>query len=80
MLVEAKQGDKAADHLRKALDGTKDDAPMLGTLGRLLAFSKAYGDCVKALDRAIKVYLEYRRLAGDARKRGRIASALYKGV
>lgn len=55
MLVEAKQGDKAADHLRKALDGTKDDAPMLGTLGRLLAFSKAYGDCVKALDRAIKL-------------------------
>lgn len=33
-----------------------------------------------ALDEAIAVYRWYRRLAGDARKRNRLISALYKGV
>lgn len=33
-----------------------------------------------ALDEAISVYRWYRRLAGDARKRNRIITALYRGV
>lgn len=33
-----------------------------------------------ALDAAVTVFREYRRLAGDARKRNRIAAALYKGA
>jgi hypothetical protein len=33
-----------------------------------------------ALDAAIKVYLWYRRLSGDARKRNRIVDAIYKGI
>jgi Tfp pilus assembly protein PilF len=53
LLVEAKQPEKAGEQLRKALAGTKDDAPTLATIGRLLAFSKSFGDCVKAFDRAI---------------------------
>jgi Flp pilus assembly protein TadD len=55
MLVEAKQPDKAAVELRKALEGTKDDPPLLVTLGRMLGAAKAYGDCVKAFDRALKL-------------------------
>ena len=55
MLFEAKQPEKAAEQLKKALPGTKDDAPTLGTLGLLLSQTKAYGECVKAYDRAIKL-------------------------
>jgi Flp pilus assembly protein TadD len=55
LLFEAKQHDKAAEQLRKALDAAGDDPPMLATLGRMLAHSKAFGDCVKAFDRAIKL-------------------------
>jgi Flp pilus assembly protein TadD len=55
MLFEAKQPDKAAEQLRKALDGTKDDAPLLVTLGRMLGASKAHEECVKAFDRALKL-------------------------
>jgi tetratricopeptide (TPR) repeat protein len=54
-LLKQKQHDKAAEHLRKALGGAKDDAAMIGTLGTLLAYAHAYGDCVKALDRALKL-------------------------
>jgi len=55
LLLEKKQPEKAAEQLKKALDGTKDDAPMLVTLGRMLGSSKAFGDCVKAFDRAIAI-------------------------
>jgi Tfp pilus assembly protein PilF len=55
LLTEAKQTDKAIPHLKKALEGTKDNAPMLATIARMLAFGKAYGDCVAAFDRAIKL-------------------------
>lgn len=34
----------------------------------------------EALDAAVEVYRWYRRLAGDARKRNRFLTALYKGV
>lgn len=34
----------------------------------------------RALDEAVGVYRWYRRLGGDARKRNRIAAALYKGA
>ena len=33
-----------------------------------------------ALDGAVVVFREYRRIAGDARKRNRIAAAIYKGA
>jgi tetratricopeptide (TPR) repeat protein len=55
MLFEHKELDKAAEQLKKALAGAKDDAPLLVTLGRMLGSSKAYGDCVTAFDRAIKI-------------------------
>jgi len=55
LLLESKQAERAAEQLKRALDGTKDDAPLLVTLGRMLGSAKAYGDCVKALDRAIKI-------------------------
>lgn len=55
MLFEAKQLDKAAVELKKALAGAGDDPAMLATIGRMLGPAKAYGDCVKAFDRAIKL-------------------------
>lgn len=55
MLYEHKELDKAAEQLKKALAGLKDDAPLLVTIGRMLGGSKAFGDCVKAFDRAIKL-------------------------
>lgn len=55
MLFEAKEPEKAAEQLRKALAGAKDDAPLLVTLGRMLGATKAYGDCVSAFDRALKL-------------------------
>lgn len=33
-----------------------------------------------AIDEAVAVFLEHRRLAGDARKRNRVIAALYKGA
>lgn len=55
LLLENKQPEKAAEHLKKALDGAKEDPALLATLGRLLGAVKAYPECVRALDRAIKV-------------------------
>ena len=49
------EGERAAEQLKKALDGSKDDAALLVTLGRMLGSAKAFGDCVRALDRAIKI-------------------------
>ena len=54
MLFEAKKLDRAAIQLKKALELTKDDVPTLATLGRMLGHAGAFGDCVAALDRAIK--------------------------
>lgn len=58
MLVAAGKDAEAAEHLKKALAATKDDVPMLATLARLLGEAKAYGDCVAAWDRAIKLKAE----------------------
>jgi len=55
MLSEAKQHEKAVPHLKMVLQGTKDDAAMLATVGRMLGFGKAYSECVAAFDRAIKL-------------------------
>jgi Flp pilus assembly protein TadD len=55
LLVEAKRFDKAAEHLKKALAGAGEKADMLATIGGLLWFAKAYGDCVSAFDKAIKI-------------------------
>ncbi|MEP7124220.1 MAG: tetratricopeptide repeat protein [Byssovorax sp.] len=55
MLFEHKELDKAAEQLKKALAGLKDDAPLLVTVGRMLGGSKAFGECVTAFDRAIKL-------------------------
>jgi hypothetical protein len=45
--------------------------------GRLSAEEMAAADA--GLDAAVHVFREYRRLAGDARKRNRILAAIYKG-
>lgn len=58
LLLEAKQKDRAAEQLRKALEGAEKDAPMLVTLGRLLGAAGAYGDCVKAFDKALALKAE----------------------
>lgn len=55
MLFEHKEPEKAAEQLKKALAGLKDDAPLLVTVGRMLGGAKAFGDCVTAFDRAIKL-------------------------
>lgn len=55
MLFEAKELDRAAAELKKALAVAGDDAAMLATIGRMLGPVKAYGDCVKAFDRALKL-------------------------
>jgi Flp pilus assembly protein TadD len=55
LLLEHKLPERAAEHLKKALDAAKDDAALLVTIGRMLGSVKAYGDCVRALDRAIKI-------------------------
>jgi tetratricopeptide (TPR) repeat protein len=55
LLAENKQADKAVPHLKKVLEGTKDDAPMLATIGRMFAYGKAFGDCIAAFDRALKL-------------------------
>lgn len=55
LLHEKKQPEKAAEQLKKAVDSAKDDAALLVSVGRLLGATKAFGDCVKAFDKAIAV-------------------------
>jgi Flp pilus assembly protein TadD len=55
MLFENKDAARAAEQLKKALAAAKDDPPVLVTIGRMLGASKAYGECVSAFDRAIKL-------------------------
>lgn len=55
LLFDANEMPKAAEQLKKALDGTKDDAPMFVTLGRMLGKAGAYADCVRAFDAALKI-------------------------
>lgn len=55
MLMDAKQPDKAAKQLAKVIDSARDDAALLVTVGRLLGQAKAYGDCVRAFDAALKL-------------------------
>lgn len=54
LLLDAKQPEKATPHLEKALASTGDDGPVLATIGMLLGFTKSYGSCVAAYDRALK--------------------------
>ncbi len=55
LLLDKKQPDRAAVQLKKALDGAKDDVALLVTVGRMLGSAKAFGDCVRAFDRAIQM-------------------------
>jgi Tfp pilus assembly protein PilF len=55
MLFEAKELDRAAVELKKALAATGDDAAALATIGRMLGPAKAYAECVAAFDRALKL-------------------------
>lgn len=55
MLFEAKELDRAAAELKKALAGAGDDVAMLATIGRMLGPAKAYAECVAAFDRALKL-------------------------
>ena len=55
MLFDQKQVEKAAEQLKKAIDGAKGDAAMLTSMGVMLSFAKAYGDCVRAFDLAMKI-------------------------
>ncbi|WP_437615339.1 tetratricopeptide repeat protein [Sorangium sp. So ce834] len=55
MLFEAKELDRAAAELKKALAATGDDVATIATIGRMLGPAKAYADCVAAFDRAIKL-------------------------
>lgn len=53
LLQENKQPKLAAEQLKRAVDGAKDDTALLVSAGRLLGSAKAFGDCVKAFDKAI---------------------------
>lgn len=53
LLFEANDMAKAAEQLKKAIDGIKE-APTLVLIGRMLGKAGAYADCVKAFDAAIK--------------------------
>ncbi|AUX42192.1 hypothetical protein SOCE26_036190 [Sorangium cellulosum] len=55
MLFEAKELDRAAAELKKALAQTGDDVATIATIGRMLGPAGAYADCVAAFDRAIKL-------------------------
>lgn len=55
LLAEKKQNDRAAEQLKKAVEGAKDDAALLVSVGRLLGATRAFGDCVKAFDKALAV-------------------------
>lgn len=53
MLFENKRAEAAVPHLLKAAAGLQDDAASLATIARMLGPGKAFGDCVRLLDRAI---------------------------
>jgi Flp pilus assembly protein TadD len=53
LLLDAKQKEKAAEQFKKGVEAADKDAPMLITLGLLLGQAGAFGDCVKAFDKAI---------------------------
>lgn len=55
LLFEKKDLDHAAAELKKTLDKIGDDAAVLSTIGLMLGYAKAYGDCVRAFDRALKL-------------------------
>lgn len=55
LLHEKKQPARAAEQLKRAVDTAKDDTALLVSAGRLLGATKAFGDCVKAFDKAIAI-------------------------
>lgn len=57
LMFEAKDMPKAAEQLKKAIDGIKD-ADSLVKIGRMLGRAEAYADCVRAFDAAIKIKSE----------------------
>lgn len=52
-LFENKQAEAAVPHLLKAALAMNDDAASLATIAAMLGHGKAYGDCVRLLDRAL---------------------------
>lgn len=54
-LFEGGKPKEAVPHLLKAAATMKEDAPSLATVARMVAFGEAFEDCVKLLDRAIKL-------------------------
>ncbi len=55
LLLKNKQADRAAEQFKKAVDGARDDVQILVISGQMLDEARAYGDCVRAFDRAIKI-------------------------
>lgn len=55
LLLEAKLHERAGEQLKKVLAATEDDVKKLVTVGMLLKDAGAYGDCVSAFGRAIKL-------------------------
>jgi len=53
LLFDQKRFDEAVPHLRKAAEGSPNDAATLATIARMMGHAKAFGDCVKLLDQAI---------------------------
>jgi len=62
MLLEAKDPDGASVQLKQALASAPDDPALLASIGRMLGPVKAYAECVKAFDRAIKLKPEVAEL------------------
>ncbi|MFO0587585.1 MAG: tetratricopeptide repeat protein [Polyangiaceae bacterium] len=57
LLIDAKELPRAAEQLKKALDGTKD-AALAAKLGHLLGEAQAWSDCVRAFDLALSAKKE----------------------
>lgn len=53
LMFEANDMPKAAEQLKKAIDGVKEGATLV-IIGRMLGKAGAYADCVRAFDAAIK--------------------------
>jgi Flp pilus assembly protein TadD len=53
VLLDAKQTEKAVEQFKKGVEAADKDVKTIVTLGLLLRQAEAFGDCVKALDKAI---------------------------
>jgi Flp pilus assembly protein TadD len=59
LLLDAKQKERAAEQFKKGAEVADKDAPMLITLGLLLGQAGAFGDCVRAFDKAIALKADH---------------------